>query len=284
MHVAANDEPSVVSQLDLSPLGGVVAHALPTGRFVQLSTSSGSHLAVLATGAKADNAAAIILLFSAGRPPSVLQRLNEHAMELRHALDTTVRLAEMYPKSAVNALGAMGFAAAAVTRSAAIISANAAFLRWLEATPVASRGTNQLLLTGEGADRNLLTAIQMVDSRGARQLIPGRAGAWDNVLHVLPLDRPRDELLTHAAALVVVTPAVDGAVDTALMAKLFELTPSESAIALKLAAGQTVEQIAAENGRSVLTVRSQTKRLLAKTGARRQADLIRTLMRLLPGL
>jgi DNA-binding CsgD family transcriptional regulator/PAS domain-containing protein len=66
-----------------------------------------------------------------------------------------------------------------------------------------------------------------------------------------------------------------GAPDVSAVASAFELTRAESRIAVSLALGRTVEQIAIDHSVAVATVRSQVKSLFQKTGARRQADVVR---------
>jgi pimeloyl-ACP methyl ester carboxylesterase len=63
----------------------------------------------------------------------------------------------------------------------------------------------------------------------------------------------------------------------ALLTKAFELTDAETEVAANLAEGFTPKEIAERRGVSVLTVRTQIKALLAKTGAAGQTDLVRLL-------
>jgi DNA-binding CsgD family transcriptional regulator len=53
------------------------------------------------------------------------------------------------------------------------------------------------------------------------------------------------------------------------------LTPAEMGVLTLLLDGKTPKQIAATRGVAISTVRTQLKRLFAKTGTRRQADLVR---------
>jgi DNA-binding CsgD family transcriptional regulator len=55
----------------------------------------------------------------------------------------------------------------------------------------------------------------------------------------------------------------------------YRLTSAERRVVLGLASGLTVEQVAAEAGTSIGTIRVQLKQVFGKTGLRRQADLIR---------
>ncbi len=57
------------------------------------------------------------------------------------------------------------------------------------------------------------------------------------------------------------------------------LTQSEAIIALSLADGQTLEEIAARRDVSIHTVRNQVKSALSKTGCRRQAELVAEVLR-----
>jgi pimeloyl-ACP methyl ester carboxylesterase len=63
----------------------------------------------------------------------------------------------------------------------------------------------------------------------------------------------------------------------ALLTKAFELTEAETEVAANLAEGLSPKEIADRRGVSVLTVRTQIKALLAKTGAAGQTDLVRLL-------
>jgi DNA-binding CsgD family transcriptional regulator len=63
-------------------------------------------------------------------------------------------------------------------------------------------------------------------------------------------------------------------IDPMVFAQGFDLSPAEARVAAKMASGMTVEKIAAENGVAVATVRSQVKSMLAKTGTKRQVDLV----------
>ncbi|MGX9981699.1 helix-turn-helix transcriptional regulator [Methylobacterium fujisawaense] len=56
---------------------------------------------------------------------------------------------------------------------------------------------------------------------------------------------------------------------------LFDLTPAEARVALSVAGCRMVEQIATEIGISPSTVRAQLKAVMAKTGVKRQAELLR---------
>lgn len=72
--------------------------------------------------------------------------------------------------------------------------------------------------------------------------------------------------------------------DAGALADAFGLTRSESRVAVALAAGMSVGEIASELGISVHTVRSHLKRTLSKTGVRRQSQLVALCVRALSPL
>ncbi|MBL8660427.1 MAG: hypothetical protein JNM75_11805 [Rhodospirillales bacterium] len=55
----------------------------------------------------------------------------------------------------------------------------------------------------------------------------------------------------------------------------FRLTPAESALAMAVASGTLLREYAERRGVTIGTVRFQMKQVLAKTGSRRQSDLVR---------
>lgn len=67
---------------------------------------------------------------------------------------------------------------------------------------------------------------------------------------------------------------------TRTLANLFNLTDAEARLAHGLSAGISVEEYATENSISVATARTQVRSILAKTGERRQHDLVGMLARL----
>ena len=105
------------------------------------------------------------------------------------------------------------------------------------------------------------------------------------VLHVNPVggqetDRP---VWPVAAIVLVVDPAGGASVDPAVAAAALGLTGMESRVAVRLARGMSVKEIAAATGRKESTIRTHVKHMFAKHGLSRQADLVR-LVRSLAGL
>ena len=68
------------------------------------------------------------------------------------------------------------------------------------------------------------------------------------------------------------------ALNPAVIAQLHGLTPAEARVAAALVKGDTLAQYAEQAGCSEDTARTHMKRILDKTGASRQADLVRILL------
>jgi DNA-binding CsgD family transcriptional regulator len=63
-----------------------------------------------------------------------------------------------------------------------------------------------------------------------------------------------------------------------ILRELYRLSDVESRVCWRLANGETLEEIATAEGSSRETVRSQLKRIFAKTGTRRQSELVRLIL------
>lgn len=112
-------------------------------------------------------------------------------------------------------------------------------------------GTRRLLLTRpSGRPPLLVTLVSMTRNQGAA----------------------RDARKPHVAILIKEPDdAID--LDRAVLAEAFSLTPRESDVAVRIAAGLDLEQVATELALNVTTVRSHLRQLFDKTGMRSQPKL-----------
>lgn len=102
---------------------------------------------------------------------------------------------------------------------------------------------------------------------GVVRLRAGPLEGWTLTVTPLPaLGGPR--------ALVVVKTLSDEQALTRRLQALFALSPAEAAVAAALSRGEALDDIASARNVSEATVRSQLKALFAKTGCRRQAQLV----------
>lgn len=98
------------------------------------------------------------------------------------------------------------------------------------------------------------------------------------IIHVLPIRRQALDIFSRAQAMLVVTTADRRLrIEISLLCELYDLTRTEAAIANGMLEGFTADELATSRGVSRETVRSQIKKVLAKTGCRSQADFVRRL-------
>jgi DNA-binding CsgD family transcriptional regulator len=215
-------------------------------------------------------------------PAEALTHLNALRPHLARSAMVAARLAFERTRTAVDTLATLGFAAAAVSPAGKVLLANSAFdapdAEWT------TRGEDRIALNDRGADALLGSALRELAAKSGVRSIPIRpqGGKVSMALHVVPVRRSAHEVFHRAGALLVVTKAKAGGGGPELIQALFDLTPSEAAIAHRLGSGETADEVAKSTGRSVLTVRTQVKSVLAKTGTRRQSELVRLLTRLVP--
>jgi DNA-binding CsgD family transcriptional regulator len=69
-----------------------------------------------------------------------------------------------------------------------------------------------------------------------------------------------------------------------VLQEFYGLTPAEADVAVRLAIGRRTEDVAAERGSAIETVRRQSKQILAKTGTRNRAELVHLLSTTLSSL
>ena len=111
------------------------------------------------------------------------------------------------------------------------------------------------------------------------------AGMPRLVLHVNPVppDHGANGSGPVAALILIAEPGNLPDIDADLVAAALGLTPTESRVAIKLAEGTAVREIAAEAGCQVNTIRFHTKQIHHKLGISRRGELIRLVLSLAGG-
>ena len=153
-----------------------------------------------------------------------------------------------------------------------------------------------LLRSGDGlVDRSgLLHASSSPDDQKLQKLLAGalppfgRQGASGSmvmrrsllspalVVHISPVSKGQTDSRSQrvAALVLVIDPLNRATVDPGLVAATLGLTPAESHVAVLLAQGKTIRDIALETGRSTGTIQWHIKQIFNKHGLSRQVDLV----------
>ena len=121
-----------------------------------------------------------------------------------------------------------------------------------------------------------------VQGVGGSMRITRRKARTPLVLEIHPVPRMRVACNARlvGALVLIVDPAHRPRVDPGTVAKLFGLTPTESRVAVAVAAGQTVSGIAISLGCAESTVKTHLKRVYRKLRIRKQTELVRRVMSL----
>ncbi len=188
------------------------------------------------------------------------------------------RLAMERARAASQALELMGLPAAVLSLRGHLLDANTLFQDLMPG--VSLDRTARLTLAHAPADEMLAAVIAGFSRSDLPQLvrslpIPSSRGESPMVVHVAPVRGRARDVFSFAGAIVVATPVAAGAApDAGLIAGLFDLTPAEARLAAVIAGGHPPRDAALRLGVTEATARTTLKRILAKTGTRRQADLV----------
>ncbi len=178
-----------------------------------------------------------------------------------------------------------GAAILLVGEGGVILRANRIALNWLEAGDLLQVAPGGRLRLPEGdACERMAAALQSF--RGGHpapvSLTLRLHGAPAAAAHLLPV--AEDALLSGSlpwrtdeppVAVFLARRAIDNDGSAAELCRTLGLTPAEARVALALANGRTLAEIAESRGVSIHTVRNQSKSAIAKSGVRRQAQLVR---------
>jgi len=108
------------------------------------------------------------------------------------------------------------------------------------------------------------------------------SGLLPFVVHVKPVSVRQPDFGTPRAAVLVliVEPGRQPRLDLSMVAETLGLTPTEGQVAIRLAQGQTVREIAATTGRTEAAIYYHLHQIYQKRGIARQTDLVRLVLSL----
>ncbi len=180
--------------------------------------------------------------------------------------------------AASQALEMMGLPGAVLGAGGRIISANTLLTNLMP--QVFRDGPSRISMTDAMADQLLAASLGALSHDlhdvAVRSIpIPGTDDSPPIIVHVSPIRGRARDVFALALAIVVATPVVPQRVPGSdIIAGLFDLTPAEAKLAAMIAAGHQPRIAAQRLGVTEGTARTTLKRVLSKTGARRQSDLV----------
>ena len=219
---------------------------------------------------------AIERLFDKGPvEPAAISRLDELRPHLARAAVLSAKIGIERARSTVFAMESIDIPAAVLTETAKVVAANSLLQR---CAPSMTIGARDLLSFQNPASQTFFQmSLGSVDAQAAARSFPLFASG-DNapaVAHLVPLRGAGRDLFTGAAVLLYVTTVSrHSALPAALLQALFDLKPAEARVARLIGSGSTVGEAAQLLDVKGDTIRAQLKSIFAKTGARRQAELV----------
>lgn len=210
----------------------------------------------------------------------VLERLSRH---LGIALQTYVKLIDARTRLTAysGAMDRLNVGVLSLASDGRIIDADALVSRLLISGEIMARDPRGRMNLKDGmAARALGAALRdfTASASGRPRAVRLSEGERADML-LLPVDeRPVTGRLTpvlRAYVHIERKPVSDG-LETLI--EMFRLTKSEARLALALAEGDTLAEASEKIGLTLQTARTYSKRIFQKTGTRRQAELVRTLL------
>ena len=203
----------------------------------------------------------------------LLAALDEVRPHLARAAFLSSRTAFLATKTAIETLELIGLPAIALDDQCrcviAISTLEAEIQEW------ARSGMMRLTLQDLRADNLLREAVRAARQANIVRSIPVTRETGPGVIHVLPVRRSAIDLFGGSAAIAIfVRPKPGRPLSAPLLQSLFDLTPAEIEIADQIISGKTAPEIAVMRGTSPETVKGQSKQIMAKTGCKRQTELM----------
>ncbi len=208
-----------------------------------------------------------------------LAQLNALWPHMARSAALSIRLQLQRARAIVDTLDKAGMPAAILSGQDRILAANSAFEAMKEQVVFLAHG--KLALADVASNRLLAHALHAIRASVTTTNsipVPAQADSSAAVIHALPLPGEASDVFDGATAIVIVTKLDRSTSPSAeILTGLFDLTPAEATVANRILAGLSVNEVAVERRISRETVRSQVKKILAKTGSQSQADFIRRL-------
>lgn len=214
----------------------------------------------------------------------------QRALQLHHRISTL----EAERSASLEALDHLAAGVILVRANAQVLFVNRAARRIVDSNDGLTIGLAGLSAASSGETRELrrligeaamiVAGLQTGISQGFMRISRPSARRPLSVL-VIPLcvDYARRQLLTAgeipSAILLITDPEANHRPDFSDLQHSFALTPAEARFASILMAGKSVAEAATELQVSMHTARTHLKRILSKTGTRRQGELIHLLLK-----
>jgi DNA-binding CsgD family transcriptional regulator len=283
--------------LDYDAMESGRIHALATpadkGRFTafpflaeDLNILSNRHVEVIAVGPANGFRAHFVWARDEARGPlgiserEALQSLMPH-LERGMAIFARKILLQVSSGIGTEAMEQLAFGAAAIDKDCRILFCNRVADDVIARSDDLSRVDNRLIFRRRDHARTMRELATNLEIERVDAVLTVRSG--DETVGVLarPIaPRAADNAVTTARVILYFHALTQHMQPSpSLLSKLFGLAPSEAQLAILLSEGATLREAAQQLGITENSVRTYSKRIFFKTGVRRQADLVRVILR-----
>jgi DNA-binding CsgD family transcriptional regulator len=219
---------------------------------------------------------------------SLLERITPHlrrAIQIYAKLNRTTSERDIY----AGAVDQLSVATIILDEQGRLLNTNALAKALLEEGDGLSLKGQHLIIDGRDINRELqqaLTVIIRAQQERATSLvkalrIPRSAGRADLglVIRPVPASERSEGQASPCAAVFISDPDLKEFASQQILGDLFELTPAEANLAILLSRGLSLAEVSETQHISQHTARAQLKSIFAKTGASRQAELVRLVLK-----
>ncbi len=197
------------------------------------------------------------------------------------------------------AMGQLAVATVILDKDNRVVSTNPLADRLLSESGVLAIRSGRLLLSNSKDSRELERRLSKIrntydvsgekaDGQQASNTVAvealriSRCGTYPDlglVIRRLPASEGMDGQSTPTTAIFISDPTTTSTAPSEVIASLFDLTPAESALAVLLTNGLSLEEASQALSVSMNTTRTHLRALFAKTGVNRQANLVRLILK-----
>lgn len=208
-----------------------------------------------------------------------IERLNELGSHFVSASRISLRVQREQARGSAEALAVVNLPAIVFDASGEILAVNSLVENLNDVVLRLPRSKFALrdALANTSLQRALVVLNSDVDKTELVDAFPVRnqRGALRFIAHVVSSKTHSEMFFARAAAVIILAPIAPAAAPSMdLLRSVFGMTGGEARTAYGLAQGISVEQLSNNLGMSVNTVRTYVRRVLEKTGTRRQSDAI----------
>lgn len=190
-------------------------------------------------------------------------------------------LTKLSPVNIRSALNLLPLGLVVVTSDAQVLMANAAASDIFASDNILSIENEFIVVRSAPHQRALREALDEVQREGGAPAVGfsiGRTGKRPLSIVISMIEEPQERARNPQLVILISDPEVTGDDKQRVLSELFDLTPTEAAIASLFMAGYDTSHVSSKLGIAKSTLRNHLKHMFAKTNTRNQGELLHLLL------